>query len=82
MATDPQTLLDQASCYSCFATSQYTLELMELALLAQIVAAGGGGGGAVSCGAADPVAAPSGTCGVYVNTTSGQIFWFYSGAWH
>lgn len=45
MATDPQSLLDEASCYQCYAASPQMLLLMELALLAQIVAAGGGGGG-------------------------------------
>jgi cytochrome c551/c552 len=36
MATDPQSLLQQASCYSCNGANLYTLKLMEIALLAQI----------------------------------------------
>ena len=39
MATDAQTLLAQASCYSCFASNSYTLGLMKLALLRQAVLA-------------------------------------------
>ncbi len=82
--TDPQTLLDQAKCYQCMG-GPGEWQLMELALLAQIVANGGGGGGgatgSVLCGAVDPTVAPSSTCAVYINTVSGQIFWFYGGSW-
>lgn len=37
--TDPQSLLDEASCYQCFGANTQMLLLMQLALLAQIVAA-------------------------------------------
>ena len=46
--TDPQTLLCQANCYACFASSPGTMALLELALLAQIAANPGGGGGGVT----------------------------------
>jgi hypothetical protein len=36
MATDPQTLLKQAQCFSCFASNPYTENLMEFGLLLQI----------------------------------------------
>ena len=36
MATDPQSLLTAAACYQCNGASPYQLELMKLALLAQI----------------------------------------------
>jgi hypothetical protein len=39
MATDPQSLLDDAACYTCYGSNINMLLLMEIALLAQIVAA-------------------------------------------
>lgn len=36
MATDPQTLLEEANCYNCYSTNPYSLGLLRLALLAQI----------------------------------------------
>jgi hypothetical protein len=36
MATDPQSLLQQASCYECNGANLYMLGLMRVALLAQI----------------------------------------------
>lgn len=77
--TDPQTLISQASCYDCY-LAQYPL--LELALLAQIVANGGGGGGGTTCGAGAPVAAPSTTCALYIDTNTGTLYSYYGGAWH
>jgi hypothetical protein len=37
IATDPQTLLAAANCYQCFGATPYQLQLMKLALLADIV---------------------------------------------
>jgi hypothetical protein len=45
MATDPQSLLDQARCLGCAGSSEYTLDLMEVALLAKWANKGGGGSG-------------------------------------
>jgi hypothetical protein len=39
MATDPQSLLDEANCFQCYGANMNMLLLMEIALLAQIVAA-------------------------------------------
>lgn len=39
MATDPASLFSQASCYDCFGISQGQRDLMELAMLSQIVKA-------------------------------------------
>ena len=39
MATDANSLLAQASCYSCYASNNFTLQLMQLALLRQTVLA-------------------------------------------
>jgi hypothetical protein len=36
VATDPQSLLTAAQCYDCFGSSTYMLDLMKVALLAQI----------------------------------------------
>lgn len=38
-ATDSQTLLDAAKCYQCFAANGYSVELMKLAILQQILLA-------------------------------------------
>ena len=39
MATDPQTLFSQSACYACYLTTPTEGMLMQLAMLAQIVAA-------------------------------------------
>jgi len=52
-----------------------------LYLLDRIASGGSSGGSAVTCGAADPVAAPSGYCGIYVNTTTSAIFYWDGAAW-
>lgn len=39
MATDAQTLLTAAQCYACFASNDYTIQLMKLSLLRQILLA-------------------------------------------
>lgn len=39
MATDPQSLLASASCFSCFGSDRGTMELLKLALLRQLVMA-------------------------------------------
>lgn len=44
-AVTPAELIAQANCFNCYATNPYMLQLMELALLAQIVTGGGTGGG-------------------------------------
>lgn len=44
MAIDPQTLFDEAKCFSCFG-SLTAEQMLELALLARIAGSGGGGGG-------------------------------------
>lgn len=39
--TSPQALLAAAKCYACYGANAYQLQLMELALLAQLVGSGG-----------------------------------------
>lgn len=43
-AIDPQTLLEEAKCYACFAQASLP-EMLKLALLSRIASNGGGGGG-------------------------------------
>ena len=76
--TSTTALLEAAKCYACLSPGIW--QLLELALLQQIVDAGGGGagGGAVTCGVVDPVAAPSGSCALYVNTVA-QSLWYWDG---
>lgn len=80
--TDSDTLLESAKCYACAEGKQ--LQLLTIALLAQIAdnGGGGGGGGGVDCGAVDPVAPPTSTCGVYINTVTDRVWWYYNGAWN
>lgn len=86
MATDPASLLAQANCFACFGANEYMLDLMELALLVQLVQGGGiVGGGGVQCGnyaGGQPNFTPSSGCGNAIDTSNGQIWWYYNGAWH
>lgn len=40
MATDAQTLMAEANCFSCYAATPYALQLMKLSLLSQLVTQG------------------------------------------
>jgi len=87
LATDPQSLLTQAKCFACMGDNGYMLQLMELALLAQISANGTGGapGGGVTAGTGAPSSTPTSSGALYIQTDSipaGQIWEWYSGAWH
>ena len=44
-AATPAELIAQANCFNCYASNPYMLQLMELALLVQVVNNGGAGGG-------------------------------------
>lgn len=74
--TDPQTIIEGARCFSCIPPGML---LQALVYLAAQIASGGGTGGAVTCGVADPVAAPSGSCGVFYRTDTGAV-WIWDGA--
>lgn len=80
--TDPQTLLSQSACFSCFASSPGIMQLLELALLNQIA-----GVQQVYQGTTDPSIAQSGNTpaylflpanvnlpALYTNTTTGGVF--------
>ncbi len=79
--TSANALLEAAKCYRCLGEAEW--RMIELALLQQIVDGGGaGGGGGVTCGAGAPVAAPASGCGTYIDTATGTLYLYYSGAWH
>jgi len=75
--TNPATLLAQANCFACYASSPALMQLLQVALLNQIA-----GFGVVSCGSGAPTETPVGGCGVYVDTATGNLHKYYSGAWH
>jgi hypothetical protein len=78
MATDPQSLLDDAACYTCYGSNINMLLLMEIALLAQIVAASGGGGSSGSASVTTASGAPptdgSVTTMFYKDSASGMKY--------
>jgi hypothetical protein len=77
-ACDPNTLLEAANCLMCLSPGQ--LQAIEISLLCQIAGGSGGGGGTgITCGIVDPVAAPTGSCGLYYRTDNGGV-WYWSGA--
>jgi hypothetical protein len=76
-ACDPNTLLEAANCLMCLSPGQ--LQAIEISLLCQIASGAGTGGGGATCGIVDPVAAPTGSCGLYYRTDNGA-FWAWTGA--
>jgi hypothetical protein len=80
MTCDPPTLLSNAKCLMCL--EPWQLDAIAIYLLCQILAnggTGGGGGSGVTCGIVDPVAAPTGSCGIYYRTDTGKM-WVWDGA--
>lgn len=63
MACDATTLIAAAYANGYAKMSDRDL---KMATLASACAGGGGSGAGITCGAAVPVAAPSGTCGFYI----------------
>lgn len=72
-----QELISQTDCLQCLVPPGLLPYVMIQALRGISTSISSGGG--VTCGAADPVAAPSGSCGVYFNTAT-QSFWAWDGA--
>ncbi len=62
--------------------SDRDLKIVTCQLACELVAGGGGGGGNTTCGVGPPVAVPASGCGLYINTSDGSLFMYYSGAWH
>lgn len=73
--TDAQSLLEQAKCYACFGDNQYMLQLMELALLAQIASAGGTGGGGSTIGVVSPQGTVTAAAGSTYYDSVADTFW-------
>lgn len=79
VSCDPVVLMEQANCLMCLTPGQ--LDVVETSLLCQIMSSGGGGGGGggATCGTTDPVAAPTGSCGIYYRTDNGAL-WAWTGS--
>ncbi len=79
-----QELISEANCLLCLVSPGMVPYLM-IAALREISSGGGAGGGSgVTCGIGDPVAAPIGTCGVYIDNTNPAApeVWVWNGvAW-
>lgn len=83
-ATEIQAALTEAGCAGCY-TNASMADLLKVGLLSQISAAAETGGGAVVCanyGGGNPTFTPASGCGVAVDTSTGQVFWYYNGAWN
>lgn len=79
--TDTNEIIDEARCLSQCIPAGF-LPYAILAAVSGISTGGGGGGsGSVLCGAADPVAAPTGTCGLYYRTDNGSLWKWNGAAW-
>lgn len=76
---DAQELMDDIACLKC-AIQSGDVPLLILGAVSSI--ASGGSGSSTPCGSGPPVAAPSGTCGLYIDTDDGTLYEYYNGAWH
>lgn len=78
MNCTPASLVAASECLKCSMTEK---QLLAALVYIQCTTNGGGGGG-TSCGAGAPVAAPTGTCALYIDTDTGTIYAYYNGVWH
>lgn len=78
-----QNLINQAACLQrCIPRGM--CDAIEIYLLCQIASSGTGGGGSSSgltCGLVAPTTAPTGTCGLYINTATGSLYYWDGAAW-
>lgn len=75
--------MSNGKCFCPVTTDPY--EIAELQLLCEINAVagtGGGGSGSVLSGAGAPVADPGVSNAIYTDTTTGNQWYWYAGAWH
>lgn len=80
--TDVPTILAGAKCIDCQIPAG--LQMAAVLYLLGVIADGGSGGGSgtgVTCGTADPVAAPTGTCGLFVRLDTSSLFYWDGAAW-
>jgi hypothetical protein len=76
MPSDPDELIAEARCFETCIPMGFVPYAILVAL--QNLSTGGGLGGAVTCGTTDPVAAPSGSCGMYFRKDNGTL-WAWNG---
>jgi hypothetical protein len=79
MNCDAESLSLASKClYNCLTEKQLLAALVYIQCQ-------GGGGGTVACGTGAPVAPPSGTCSLYIQTDSapftGVLWEYFNGAW-
>ncbi len=82
-ACDLNTLKSDA-CTNGFAAAAND-ETMFRAILLQLACNLASGGAGLQCGdyaGGEPTFTPSGSCGTALDTSSGTIWYYYSGAWH
>lgn len=81
MSADPATLMAESRCIAnCIPAGMQLSVLVYLAN--QILENGGGGsGGAFTCSASDPVDAPTGGCGLHLNSATRELFDWDGSAW-
>jgi hypothetical protein len=77
--TDPATIVENAKCFDCIPAGFRQTAIVYL--LDQIAGGGGAGGSGVTCGTSDPVAAPSGSCGIHYRTDTGALFIWDGSQW-
>lgn len=83
-ATEIQAALTEAGCASCY-TNASTADLLKVGLLNQISTSAAAAASGVVCadyGGGTPTYLPSTPCGVAIDTSTQQIWWYYLGAWH
>lgn len=81
-AAEIQALIADQKCLPCF-TNSSLVDMIKVGLLSQISTAIAGSG--VVCadyGGGTPTYVPATGCGVAVDTSTQQIWWYYSAAWH
>ena len=77
-------LLENGKCFACLTPGQLDIIIAQL-MCEIVVAGGGGGGGGVTCGdyaGGEPTFTPSTACAVAIDTSNGQIWWYYNGGWN
>lgn len=84
MAACDLTTLQTDACTNGFSKAAQD-EVMFRAILLQLACNLSAGGAGIRCGdysGGQPTFTPSGTCGSAIDTSSGAIWYYYSGAWH
>lgn len=79
---EPATIAANAACFDCIPNKQAAILYLLDTIAVNGTGGGGGGGGAaadiVTCADVDPVAAPTGTCAIWINRVSTAVFFWNS----